>query len=98
MKAELIYVEKIEVAGLWIEMTRQKDTPDGKWYGVTLMGDGKIMSDNEEWIGYWLYPMLKKDKKKALRKLCVDYSKETAKALRQLIKEALRLGWFQIEK
>ena len=98
MKAELIYAETIEVSGLWIEITRQKDTPDGKWYGITLHGDGQIMSDNAEWIFNWLYPMLKEDKKKALKKLRVTYSKETAKALRQLIKEALKLGWYQAER
>lgn len=98
MKAELIYVEKIEVSGLWLDITRQKDTPDGKWYGITLMGDGKIMSDNEEWIKDELYPLLKKDNVAALKALSVDYNPKTAKALRQLIKEALKLGWFHVEK
>ena len=63
MKAELIYVEKIEVSGLWLDITRQKDTPDGEWYGITLIGDGKIISDNESWIFDTFYPMLKEDKR-----------------------------------
>ena len=98
MKAELIYVEKIEVSGLWLDITRQKNTPDGEWYGITLIGDGKIISDNESWIFDTFYPMLKEDKKRALKEIKVDYNKETAKAFRQLIKEALKLGWFHEEK
>ena len=36
-------------------LTRQKNTPDGEWYGITLIGDGKIISDNDLKLDYKEY-------------------------------------------
>ena len=52
----------------------------------------KFITDNESWIYWNLYPMLKEDPKTAIKEFGLDPSH--AKMLRKLIKKADKLGWF----
>ena len=92
MKDDLIFSEEIEIAAKDIKISRQKDTPNGKWYGIMICGQDDVIADNEEWILNELYPRLKDKDYYGLNK--DGFDKETCKNMKRLIKTAIKLGWF----
>jgi hypothetical protein len=103
---EFLYCEEIIIDSDKGEfkLDRQKDAPDGKWYGIGLYkyteGAWLSLADGDEWIAGTFYKQLMAGTYKEKWDLEIPCKKKTAKALETLIKEAYRLGWFDylIEK
>ena len=94
----MIYLETIADDLDTFRIERQKNEPDSAWYDLWIYKSNepkwvkKFIADNENWIYWNLYPMLKKDPKTAISEL--DITRSDAKMLRKLIKKADKLGWF----
>jgi len=103
---EFIYSEEIltDSAKGEFKLERQKNTPDGEWYGIQLSsyteGAWLSLADGDEWIAGKFYKQLIAGTYKEKWDLDIPCNKKTAKALKALIKEAYKLGWFDylIEK
>jgi len=92
----MIYLEGMEVEGSNIQIFRLRNDPGSAWYGINLcyVGD-KIIADNGDFMATTLYNLLVNKKyREAMEELQLPYNKAEAKAIKKLIKEAYKLGWF----
>lgn len=92
----MIYIETICDDSDTFRIERQKNTPNGEWYGLWLYlsETRKVLADNEEWILSDLYYSLRDNPKDDMKEMGLEYNKKDAKALLKLIKKAIKLGWF----
>ena len=97
-----MYIESIADNEDLFRMERQKNTPDGGWYGVSLVVGQTpkfqlhdiLISDNDDYIIGSLYYSLRDNPREASKELELPLKKEDIKILLKLIKKADKLGWF----
>ena len=87
----MIYVERIYDDEGILYITRQKNKPRSKWYGVSIEREGDItpVSDNDEFI---IEIPTMSDKKLLLE---CDLAPKEVDLVRKLVKKATKLGWFE---
>ena len=90
----MVYVETIMDNLDIFRIERQKNKVNGKWYGITLLSDGKSIADNEIFI-YELIYSLRDNPKRTMDELGLPRTDGNAKKILKLIKKALKLGWFE---
>lgn len=86
-----------------IELSRQKDKLDSKWYGLMLSYTNKEgnqdIADNGDWIVTDLFTrLLEKDYRHVKNELNVEWDKDTCKRVRKIFKTADKLSWFDSYK
>jgi hypothetical protein len=90
----MIYLERICNDLNVFAIERQKDTPKGEWYGISLMSYQKCISDNDEWIYNNLMGLLKTKPPQAMDELGLSYNKKEAVTIYKILRKADKLGWF----
>lgn len=94
----MIYSERIEQEPGELVIERQKNSVGGNWYAITLTykdKDGEeVIADNEDWILDVLFLLEEKKWSAAGENLDVFWDKQEHKKLRELLREAVGLGWF----
>jgi hypothetical protein len=96
----MMYIETISNNEDTFRIERQRDTPDGAWYGLWLYlsdinGKERNLSDNDEYIIGELFYSLRDNPKRGMEEIGLEYNKDHAKILVKLIKKAYKLGWFE---
>jgi len=96
----MIYAEEIltEDNRGYAKIGRQKNSPDGKWYGLHLdyrdnFGNSQT-ADNDTWLIDEGLPLFKEKNYKKLKAEFEIESKDYLKRLRKLMLKAEALGWF----
>ena len=79
-----MYIETITDDSDTFRVDRQKNTPDGEWYGISLTDQKDLYIDNDN----YLISLINKEKK------IKELPKEDNKLIRQILKEAQSAGWF----
>ena len=85
------------------KLERQKNTPDGKWYGLSFiytdMNGVEQLCDNGDWVMYTLFEwFFNKEHNTIRRELDVKWTKDTFKQIRKMFISARKLGWFTVSE
>lgn len=90
-----MYIETITDDLNIFKLERQKNTPEGKWYGICFSSDDKALVDNDTYIIGELYYGMRDDWKRESRDIGLEgITKNDAKTIVKIIKKADKLGWF----
>ena len=99
----MIYTEQIGNDAFDVYITRQKDEEDGLWYSPTLtwtdMDGVEKDADNDKWVfGIILHLLNTKEWSMVGEELNVAWEKLDHKQLREVLREAYALGWYNEEQ
>jgi len=99
----MIYTEQIGNDAFDVYITRQNDDVQPNWYSTCLtwtdMDGNEMHADNDRWIFKTLLPLTeKKEWSAAGKELNVAWDKKAHKQLREVLREAYALGWYNEEQ
>jgi hypothetical protein len=91
----MIYVEKIRADAKDLSIERQNNSPNGKWYGVSVCAGNVLLADNEEWISKTLPTLTDKELRKEFKEeYAINFSDDDIRLIKKVVKKAKKLGWF----
>ena len=91
----MIYIETILGDDDTFRIERQKNSPKGEWYGISLSRKGTGMADNDEWIAKTFPHLSMKETNTAFHEDSnIEFNSDDIKLMKKVVKEADKLGWF----
>lgn len=91
----MIYTEKITTDIKDFSIERQKDSPNGKWYGIWLASKGLSLADSDEWITETLPNLTDEELKSVFKEESkIKLSDDDIRLVRKVVRKAKKLGWF----